>query len=78
MGLSFSDMLLCSRLTMGTVHKYNQLMKDFPLDDLLSSTDLNVQELPMLIFSHRNRKLKLLPYPVELSLEILTMSFSRS
>ena len=36
---------------MGTVYKYNQLMKDLPLDDLLSSTDLNVQELPTLIFS---------------------------
>ena len=63
---------------MGTVYKYNQLMKDLPLDDLLSSTDLNVQELSTLIFSHLNRKLKLSPYPVELSHEILTMSFSRS
>ena len=77
MGLSYYDMLLCSRLTMGTVYKYNQLMKDLPLDDLLSSTDLNVQELPTLIFSTQTVN-SLSPYPVELSHEILTMSFSRS
>lgn len=28
-------------LTLRTVHKYNQLMKDFPLNDLLSATDLD-------------------------------------
>ena len=47
---------------MGTVHKYNQLMDDFPLNDLLSSTDLNkVHESLTLIFSHLNRKLRVSP-----------------
>ena len=50
---------------MGTVHKYNQLMEDFPLNDLLSSTDLDkVQESLTLVFSHLNGKLKLSPYAI--------------
>ncbi|KAI0825307.1 dynein heavy chain [Trametes gibbosa] len=51
---------------MDTVHKYNQLMKDFPLNELLSATDLDkIQEAVVLIFLHMNRKLKLSPYPVK-------------
>ncbi len=47
------------------MHKYNQLMKDFPLNELLSATDLDkIQEAVVLIFLHMNRKLKLSPYPV--------------
>ncbi|KAI6102804.1 dynein heavy chain, N-terminal region 1-domain-containing protein [Pisolithus sp. B1] len=43
-----------------TMHKYNQLMKDFPLNELLSVTDLDkIQELLVLIFGHINCKLKL-------------------
>jgi dynein heavy chain 1 len=42
------------------VHKYNILMKDFPLNELLSATDLDkVQESLYLIFGHINKKLKL-------------------
>lgn len=42
------------------VHKYNQLMKDFPLNELLSATDLDkIRESLQLIFSHFSRKLKL-------------------
>ncbi|KAI6101817.1 dynein heavy chain, N-terminal region 1-domain-containing protein [Pisolithus sp. B1] len=42
------------------LHKYNQLMKDFPLNELLSATDLDkIQELLVLIFGHINCKLKL-------------------
>ena len=42
------------------VHKYNQLMKDFPLNELLSATDLDkIQESLHLIFGHINRKLRL-------------------
>jgi dynein heavy chain 1 len=41
------------------VHKYNQLMKDFPLNELLSATDLDkIKESLYLIFSHINKKLK--------------------
>jgi hypothetical protein len=43
-----------------TVHKYNQLMKDFPLNELLSATDLDkIQESLYLIFSHINKRLRL-------------------
>jgi dynein heavy chain 1 len=45
------------------VHKYNQLIKDFPLNELLSGTDLDkIHESLILIFGHINRKLRLSPY----------------
>ncbi|TDL28910.1 hypothetical protein BD410DRAFT_738739 [Rickenella mellea] len=54
------------------VHKYNQLMKDFPLNELLSATDLDkIQESLGLIFGHLNRKLKLSPYPVRRALPLV-------
>ncbi len=41
------------------VHKYNQLMKDFPLNELLSAADLDkVKDSLHLIFGHINKKLK--------------------
>jgi hypothetical protein len=50
---------------MRVVHKYNQLMKDFPLNELLSAPDVNkIQEAPALIFQHMNHKLRLSPYPI--------------
>ncbi|OSX67981.1 hypothetical protein POSPLADRAFT_1176995 [Postia placenta MAD-698-R-SB12] len=55
-----------------TVHKYNQLMKDFPLNELLSATDLEkIQEALILIFGHINRKLKLSPYPIRRALPLV-------
>ncbi|KAJ2915322.1 hypothetical protein MD484_g5100, partial [Candolleomyces efflorescens] len=54
------------------VHKYNQLMKDFPLNELLSATDLDkIQESLGLIFGHINRKLKLSPYPIRRALPLV-------
>ncbi|KII86258.1 hypothetical protein PLICRDRAFT_143847 [Plicaturopsis crispa FD-325 SS-3] len=54
------------------VHKYNQLMKDFPLNELLSATDLDkIQESLLLIFGHINRKLKLSPYPIRRALPLV-------
>lgn len=54
------------------VHKYNQLMKDFPLNELLSAPDLDkIQEAVVLIFGHINRKLKLSPYPVRRALPLV-------
>ncbi|KAF9068581.1 cytoplasmic dynein heavy chain 1 [Rhodocollybia butyracea] len=54
------------------VHKYNQLMKDFPLNELLSATDLDkIHESLMLIFSHINRKLRLSPYPIRRALPLV-------
>ncbi|KAH9836656.1 dynein heavy chain, N-terminal region 1-domain-containing protein [Rhodofomes roseus] len=55
-----------------TVHKYNQLMKDFPLNELLSATDLDkINEALVLIFGHINRKLKLSPYPIRRALPLV-------
>lgn len=46
--------------TLFIVHKYNQLMKDFPLNELLSATDVQkLSEALSLIFGHLNKKLKL-------------------
>ncbi|RXW16544.1 hypothetical protein EST38_g9308 [Candolleomyces aberdarensis] len=54
------------------VHKYNQLMKDFPLNELLSATDLDkIQESLGQIFGHINRKLKLSPYPIRRALPLV-------
>jgi hypothetical protein len=54
------------------VHKYNILMKDFPLNELLSSTDLDkINESIILIFGHLNRKLKLSPYPIRRALPLV-------
>ncbi|KAI6146694.1 dynein heavy chain, N-terminal region 1-domain-containing protein [Pisolithus tinctorius] len=54
------------------LHKYNQLMKDFPLNELLSATDLDkIQESLVLIFGHINRKLKLSPYPIRRALPLV-------
>lgn len=51
------------------VQKYNQLMREFPLDQLLSSTSLQaVQEAIQSIFSHMNKKLRICPYPVRRAL----------
>ncbi|BGP05267.1 dynein heavy chain [Rhodotorula toruloides] len=48
-----------------TVHDYNVLMKDFPLNELLAATDLNkIKDSINQIFVHVNKKLKLSPYPV--------------
>lgn len=42
------------------MHKYNVLMKDFPLDELLASTDLEkIKDSIWQIFGHINKKLKL-------------------
>lgn len=43
-----------------TVHSYCQLMKDFPLNELLSATDLErIRESILIIFKHLYTKLKL-------------------
>ena len=54
------------------VHKYNQLMKDFPLNELLSATDLDkIRESLILIFGHISRKLRLSPYPIRRALPLV-------
>ncbi|EMR09626.1 hypothetical protein PNEG_02210 [Pneumocystis murina B123] len=47
------------------VNKYNQLMKEFPLNELLSATSLDkVQKSIFQIFNHLNKKLRICPYPI--------------
>lgn len=59
-------------LILFTVHKYNQLMKDFPLNELLAATDLDrIQESLAQIFGHLNRKLRLSPYPIRRALPLV-------
>ena len=54
------------------VQKYNQLMRDFPLDELLSATSLaKVCDAMDLIFHHLNKKLKNCPYPISRALPLV-------
>ncbi|RUS15357.1 dynein heavy chain, N-terminal region 1-domain-containing protein, partial [Endogone sp. FLAS-F59071] len=67
----FPKLFKYSRL-LCTVRKYNQLMKDFPLNELLSATDLDkIKESLLLIFGHLNKKLKLVPYPIRRALPLV-------
>ncbi|KAJ1561744.1 hypothetical protein HK405_002984, partial [Cladochytrium tenue] len=51
------------------VQRYNQLMRDFPLNELLSATEVDkIQEAVILVFGHLNKKLKLSPYPIKRAL----------
>ncbi|KAL8700215.1 MAG: hypothetical protein Q9224_001067, partial [Gallowayella concinna] len=55
------------------VQKYNQLMRDFPLDDLLAATSLQkVEDSLVAIFTHLNRKLRISPYPIARALPLVT------
>lgn len=57
---------------MEKVQKYNQLMRDFPLDELLSATSLpKVQDAIALIFAHLNKKLRICPYPIRRALPLV-------
>ncbi|KAF8253571.1 hypothetical protein K440DRAFT_576363 [Wilcoxina mikolae CBS 423.85] len=54
------------------VQKYNQLMRDFPLDELLSATSLpKVQDAVVGIFVHLNKKLRISPYPIRRALPLV-------
>lgn len=54
------------------ISKYNQLMRDFPLDDLISATSLGgVQKALLAIFAHLNKKLRITPYPVKRALALV-------
>lgn len=57
---------------MEIVQKYNQLMRDFPLDELLSATSLpKVQDAIGLIFSHMNKKMRFSNYPIARTLHLV-------
>lgn len=54
------------------VHRYNVLMRDMPLNDLLAAGDLDkVQQSITAILVHTNRKIKLSPYPIRRALPLL-------
>jgi len=57
---------------MELVRRYNYLMKDFPLDELLSATDLEkIQDSLGLIFTHLNNRLRRVPYPIRRALPLV-------
>ena len=60
-------------MAQATVHNYNVLMRDFPLDELSSATTLpRIQEALTQIFNHINKKLRLSAnYPVKRALKLV-------
>lgn len=57
---------------MEKVQKYNQLMRDFPLDELLSATTLlKAEDSIGQIFAHLNKKLRICPYPIRRALPLV-------
>lgn len=55
------------------VQKYNQLMRDFPLDELLAATSLHkIQDAVVSVFNHLNKKLRICPYPIARALPLVT------
>ena len=55
-----------------TVQKYNQLMRDFPIEELLSATSLQkVREALDMIFAHINKKLRPSTYPIRRALSLV-------
>ncbi|KAJ3048105.1 hypothetical protein HK097_010869, partial [Rhizophlyctis rosea] len=58
--------------SMDNVGRWNQLMKDFPVNELLSAGDVGkVREAVVLIFGHINKKLKLSHYPIRRALPLV-------
>ncbi|KAI0014906.1 cytoplasmic dynein heavy chain [Xylariomycetidae sp. FL0641] len=57
---------------MEMVQKYNQLMRDFPLDELLSATSLpKIQDAIFQIFNHMNKKMRFSNYPIARTLHLV-------
>lgn len=57
---------------MEKTQKYNQLMRDFPIDELLSAASLpKVQDAISQIFGHLNKKLRICPYPIRRALPLV-------
>lgn len=55
-----------------TVQRYNQLMREFPMDDLLAATTLQkVHDSLHTIFGHLNRKLRFTTYPIARALPLV-------
>ncbi len=57
---------------MEKVQKYNQLMREFPLDEMLSATSLPKVEVTIgQIFNHLNKKLRICNYPIRRALPLV-------
>ena len=64
-------LLLGLKQALATVNDYNPLMKDFPLEDLLSATELNrIQNALNGIFTHL-RKIRSTHYPIQRVLRLI-------
>ncbi|KAK4989517.1 dynein heavy chain [Elasticomyces elasticus] len=58
--------------TADLVQRYNQIMRDFPLDELRTATSLErVSESVDQIFIHLNRKMRVSPYPIKRALALV-------
>ncbi|KAI0242051.1 dynein heavy chain [Massospora cicadina] len=54
------------------VSKYNQVMKDFPISDLLAATDVDrLTDALVQVHAHLHKKLKNSPYPVRRSIQFV-------
>jgi hypothetical protein len=63
--------LLGLKQALATVNDYNPLMKDFPINDLLSATELDrIRTAVQLIFSHL-RKIRSTKYPIQRALRLV-------
>ena len=55
------------------VQRYNLMMRDFPLDELLAASSLQkVQDSLDSIFNHINKKLRICPYPIARALKLVS------
>ncbi|KAK4983374.1 hypothetical protein LTR28_002507, partial [Elasticomyces elasticus] len=58
--------------TADLVQRYNQIMREFPLDELRTATSLEkVSESVDQIFIHLNRKMRVSPYPIKRALALV-------
>ncbi|TKX19773.1 dynein heavy chain [Elsinoe australis] len=54
------------------VQRYNSLLRELPLEDLLAATSLEkVQQALDAIFEHFNKKLRIIPYPIKRALPLV-------
>ena len=78
MGICYGNMLILVNFhipglkqALATVNDYNPLMKDFPLNDLLSATELErIRVALQAIFNHL-RKIRTTKYPIQRALRLV-------
>lgn len=67
----FSLCLIGLKQAVETVNDYNPLMKDFPLNDLLSASELDkIRQALMAIFTHL-KKIRNTKYPIQRALRLV-------